>query len=238
MAKEYPTIILVRPQMGENIGATARVMMNFGFRELRVVAPRDGWPNAKAIEMAVHAAPILEKAKIYRTLEGAIGDMNHVAVTTVRDRDMEKTVVTPREYAAKSHPKKAAIVFGPERSGLTNDEIALADEIISIPVADDLKSLNLAQAVAVMCYEVFSGKIPKKVIRKNPPVEKAELINMFRHLEDELQESGFFPVAEKKPGMVRNIRNMFSRTGFTMQEIRTMRGIIRSLSGTTNRRRK
>jgi len=190
MAKEYPTIILVRPQMGENIGAAARVMMNFGCKNLRIVAPRDGWPNTKAIDMAVHAAPILEKAKIFDTLEDAIGDMNHVAVTTVRDRDMEKTVLTPREYIAKSHPKKSAIIFGPERSGLTNDEIALADEIISIPVADDLKSLNLAQAVAVVCYEVFGGKISRKVTQKNPPAEKAELLHMFKHLEEELQKSG------------------------------------------------
>jgi len=271
-----PTIILVRPQMGENIGAAARVMMNFGCSDLRLVAPRDGWPNQKAIDMAVHAAPVVESAKIYDTLEQAVSDIQHVAVTTARSRDMEKPVVSPREYVcrpersegsraagrgpspmAQDDSFKSAIVFGPERSGLTNDEVALADEIMNIPVSEEFKSLNLAQAVAIVCYEIFVEKdgphpdplpVGEGVARDhlNPLSQgegrvratKEELIGLFEHLEQELEISDFFRVEEKKPGTIRNIRNMLGRAEFTTQEIRTLRGIIRSLTGKNDQRGK
>jgi tRNA/rRNA methyltransferase len=206
-------------------------MMNFGFSELRIVAPRDGWPNQKALDMAVGAAGILEGAGIYDTLEEAIHDIKHLAVTTARSRDMVKPSATPKEFVANITNLKSAIAFGPERSGLTNDEVALADLIINIPVAEQLKSLNLAQAVAIVCYEVFVST-PSAVIPAQAGIlaTKQETIGMFHHLEEELEKSGFFLAPEKKPGMIRNIRNMLTKAKFTPQEIRTMRGIIRSLA--------
>ncbi len=217
-------IILVKPQMGENIGAAARAMANFGLSDLRLVAPRDGWPNRKALEMAASASVLVENAKIFKTLEEAIADLEFLYATTARNREVDKKTITSRQI--KLH-KNTGFVFGAERTGLTNEELSLCDEIISIAVDEKFKSINLAQSVAIICYEVSSlqGTSDNRKL-----ATKEEIISMFTHLETELGQRGFFQEPNKKPGMIANIRAMLIRAAFSSQEVRTMRGIIKSLS--------
>lgn len=218
------SIILHSPQMGENIGAAARAMLNFGCEDLRIISPRDGWPNEKALDMAAHAKQVVENAKIFATTEEAITDLDFVYATTARNRDMDKPTVAPAQIELVG---KTGILFGPERSGLENKDISLADKIISIPVSDKCPSLNLAQAVGIVCYELFKKPLQ---IAKRELASKQEFVSMVAHLEQLLDERGFFQVAEKKPNMLQNIQNMLMRAEFSPQEVRTMRGIIRSLS--------
>ena len=219
-------IILHAPQMGENIGAAARAILNFGFEDLRIVSPRDGWPNPKAIEMAAGAKTVIENAQVFDSLEAAIADLQTVYATTARMRDMDKQVITPREIALNG---KTGIIFGAERTGLENKDASLADKIISIPVSDKYQSLNLGQSVGIICYELFaSGKFAATQNREL--ASKQEFVSMVEHLEAELDDSHFFQVPDKKPNMMNNIRNMLARAQFSAQEMRTMRGIIRSLS--------
>ena len=233
-----PAIILCKPQLGENIGAVARVMANFGLSDLRIVAPRDGWPNEKALEMAANAAVLIEKAKIYNDLQTAIADLEFVYATSARNREVDKTVIAPRGIKLQN---KTGFVFGPERTGLTNEEISLCDEIISIDVDGKYKSINLAQSVAIISYELSlrGGKadaaIQPGLLRyaRNDERElasKQEIISMFEHLENELDKRGFFQEATKKPGMIANIRALLTRANLSPQEVRTMRGIIKSLA--------
>jgi tRNA/rRNA methyltransferase len=233
-----PTIILISPQMGENIGAAARVMLNFGVTELRLVAPRDGWPNQKAIETARNAVQVIENTKVFPTLAEAAFDISRIYATTARPRDMVKTVYTPRKCAEAilQTTEKSAIVFGAEQSGLSNEDIVLADAIVTIPVAPIYTSLNLAQAVSILCYEWFTAgdTTPPENLDtgKYGLASKIELTSMFEHLEQELDKSGFFKVLDKRPNMVRNIRNIFVRAGLTEQDVRTIRGLIKSLTKT------
>jgi tRNA/rRNA methyltransferase len=235
-----PAIILVRPQLGENIGACARVMCNFNLSDLRIIAPRDGWPNDKAIDMAKSAKHIIEQATIYNTVEEALGDIHFLYATTVRPRYMVKPVYTPKKAIEDiySHTNnKSAILFGPERSGLSNDEIALANAIITVPVGSEYDSLNLAQAVAIIAYEYFVYR--QDYTKEHLPLGNTQLANrkeialLLGHLEEELDKSGFFYVKAKREHMSRNIRNLFARTTLTEQDVRTLRGIIRSLIGAT-----
>lgn len=221
-----PAIILHSPQMGENIGATARAMLNFGCKNLRIVSPRDGWPNAKAIEMSAGAKAVIENAQIFPDLASAIADLQTIYATSARPRDMNKPVISPREIELTG---KCGIVFGAERTGLENKDISMADKIISISVSNEYQSLNLAQSVGIICYELFSRDVISNA--KNEVATKQEFESMFEHLHAELNEKNFFQVPEKKPNMLVNIRNMFLRAEFSGQEIRTMRGIIRCLSG-------
>jgi tRNA/rRNA methyltransferase len=233
-----PAIILSDPQLGENIGAAARAMANFGLADLRLVRPRDGWPNPKAEAMAAGATSILESAQVFGTVEEAVSGLHYVLATTARDRSMAKPVLTPEEAAkrlktASEAGRKTAVLFGGERSGLTNDEVALADEIVSIPTAS-FSSLNLGQAVLLIGYEWFlAGKpTPGEVIDHGAglPAPREELFLLFEHLEAELEKSGFLYPPGNRPGMIRNLRSILHRAKLTDQEVRTLRGVIVALT--------
>jgi tRNA/rRNA methyltransferase len=230
------SIILTRPQMGENIGAAARVMLNFGITDLRIICPRDGWPNEKALAMSAGANQIINNAKIFDKFEDAIADLNIVYATTARERDMVKPAVTPKQMAdeaAQASTAKIGVVFGPERTGLENIEVSFCNKILYVPVNSEYKSLNLAQAVALVCYELFQTNVNK--IYKVNDVDKAELASkgdynaLFEFLEVELDRSNFFQVAEKKPRMMDNIRNIFAKTNLTKQEMQTLRGVLKAI---------
>ena len=237
-----PAVILVEAQLGENIGMAARAMLNCGLTELRLVSPRDGWPNEDALAASAGADVIINNARVFDTTADAIADLQLVLAATARPRDMTNRVITPAQAAIESHRfiqegGAAGVLFGRESKGLKNDDIVLSNAIIMVPVNPAFSSLNLAQAVFAIGHEWFKAglsgdhqaadglAIPKEI----RPADKAELEGLFGHLEDELDASGFLHVAEKRPGMVRNIRNMLQRAGLTEQEVRTFRGIITSL---------
>lgn len=231
--KTHPSVILVRPQLGENIGAAARVMANFGLAELRLVAPRDGWPNPAADAMASHARHIIEHATIYNSTAEAVADIELLYATTARPRDMEKPVITPREAAAQMRQsKKPGLLFGPERTGLVNEDIARSAAIINIPVDPDYASLNLAQAIAITAYEWFcAGAAPFAPTQENPPATQSELDGLLGHIEHLAGAANFYQAAHKKERMDQNIRNIFARASLTGQEVRTLRGLFRAIGG-------
>jgi len=255
---ETPAIILVEPQLGENIGTAARAMANFGLTQLRIVNPRDGWPNEDALSAAASAHHIVEDAVIFETTEAAIADINYLYATTARPRDLAKPVLSPQSLARDlvAHAKnevKCGILFGRERSGLKNDDIAFADAVIMAPVNPEYASLNLAQAVLLIGYEWMQaqgqGSLGRETefdgpgheglhTRASRPATKDELLGFFGHLEQELDNSGFLRPPEKRPIMVRNIRSLFSRLGATEQEIRTLRGIVSSLTRSHRKNKK
>ncbi|WCL53004.1 RNA methyltransferase [Gimibacter soli] len=233
-----PAIILVRPQLGENIGKAARAMLNFGLTDMRLVAPRDGWPNPAAGPAASGADVILDNAKVFDTVEAAIADCTTVYASTVRDRDMPKPVVTPRVCSAEMHAaiarsERPAILFGPERSGLSNDDVALADTVLTVPVNPEFGSLNLAQAVILLAYE-FSQAVDKTTpIQPAHPdgaAPKSEFLGLIEHLEAALEGRGFFRSEDRRATQKRMLQNLFHSAGWSTQEIHTMRGIIRSLT--------
>ena len=234
-----PSIILVRPQLSENIGTTARAMMNCALTDLRLVGPREDWLSERAIAAASGAEKILDAAQVFDRTEDAIADLRKVYATTGRNRFMVKPVVTPKQAAAeiRAHHAagdvKTAVMFGPERTGLENDDVALADTVITVPLNPEHFSLNLAQCVLLIGYEWFQAGDPAEPVSMTkgaaPPATKRDLIGFFEHLERELDESGFYRVADKRPGMVRNIRNMFERAELTQQEVRTLHGIVHEL---------
>ncbi len=233
-----PAIILVNPQLGENIGAAARAMLNCGLTDMRLVAPRDGWPSEKAQAMASGADIVLKKARLFETVEAAIADLQRVYATTARDRDMTKRAVTPRQAAseirtATSSGESCGILFGPERAGLLNDHVALADTVLTVPLNPAFSSLNLAQAVLLIGYEWYAGGDTTAPVTEPPlpPATKDNLIHFFQHLEEELDKSGFLHNLQKRPIMVRNLRNLFQRAGYTEQEVRTLHGIVSALAG-------
>jgi tRNA/rRNA methyltransferase len=247
-----PAVILVRPQLGENIGFAARAMANFGLRDLRLVAPRDGWPNDKARAAAAVAGVIVEEAKVYETVDAALHDLNFVLATTARPREMVKAVLSPESAGRelrrrRDSAERTGVLFGPERSGLDNDTIALADAILTAPVSPGFASLSLPQAVLLFGYEwlkaesaapplgratEFDGPVTEGIAFPDTrPATRAELLGLFDHLESELDRTGFLYPPEKRPSMVRAIRNMFHRMTATEQDVRTWRGIVASLSG-------
>ncbi|PDT09131.1 MULTISPECIES: RNA methyltransferase [unclassified Rhizobium] len=236
---EGPAIILVEPQMGENIGMVARAMANFGLAELRLVNPRDGWPNEKAQATASKADHVIAATKVYDTLEQAIADLNFVYATTARSRDNYKPVRSPVLAAETLRTKFRAgeatgILFGRERWGLTNEEVALADEIVTFPVNPAFASLNIAQAVLLMSYEwMKSGMedleaVPFQALEQRPST-KEQLFGLFDQLEEALDSRNYFHPPSKKPKMVDNLRAVLSRRAFTEQEISVLRGVISSL---------
>ncbi|MBY5863386.1 RNA methyltransferase [Rhizobium leguminosarum] len=236
---EGPAIILVEPQMGENIGMVARAMANFGLAELRLVNPRDGWPNEKALATASKADHVIEATKVYDTLEQAVADLNFVYATTARERDGYKPVRSPVIAAETLRARfrageGAGILFGRERWGLTNEEVALADEIVTFPVNPAFASLNIAQAVLLMSYEWMKsgmedlGAVPFQAMGQTPST-KEQLFGLFDQLEEALDARGYFHPAGKKPKMVDNLRAVLSRRAFTEQEISVLRGVISSL---------
>lgn len=235
-----PAIILVQPQLGENIGACARAMLNCGLTEMRLVKPRDGWPNEKAQAAASGADLVLDNATLFETTAEAVADLHVVYATTVRTRDMIQEFVTPRLAAEELRAPFAAghkvgVMFGPERTGLVNDDLTLAEKLITVPLNPSFSSLNLAQAVLLIGYEWFqTGEVPPERMLhtgQTRPATKAELLNFFDHVESELDRTGFFTTPEKRPSMVRTIRNAFERMQMTEQEVRTFHGILASLTG-------
>lgn len=236
---EGPAIILVHPQLGENIGMVARAMANFGLAELRLVNPRDGWPSEKAISAASKADHVIEAAKVYPSLEAAVADLEFVYATTARDRYGYKEVRSPVVAADDLRVRfrageKTGILFGRERTGLTNEEIALADELVTFPVNPAFASLNLAQAVLLMSYEWMKSGLAS--VEETPfdalpqrPAKKEELQGLFDHVEETLDARGYFRPAEKKPKLVENLRAILTRPSFTGTEIQVMRGIISCL---------
>jgi tRNA/rRNA methyltransferase len=235
-----PAIILVEPQLGENIGTAARAMMNCGLGDLRLVRPRDGWPNDKAVAAASGADSLLDKARLFPSVEAAIGDLAHVYAATARDRYMVKRELTPRHAAAEMHGFLAAgeacgVLFGPERTGLVNDQIALADTVLSVPLNPAFSSLNLAQAVLIVGYEWFTAQTEPRPeflhTGHSRPANKAELLRFFEHFEEALDDSGFLRHPDKRPSLTRNLRNLFQRAFCTEQELRTLHGVITAFMG-------
>ncbi len=229
-----PAIILVRPQLGWNIGAAARAMANFGLDDLRIVAPRDGWPSADARVMATGAEDILERASIHASAREAIGDLHHLWATTARHRDMAKPVLTPGEVAraCRSSDIRTGILFGPESTGLANDEVVLADALVRIPTSGRQRSLNLAQAVLVLAWECSgSGEAETKQRTADVPATMAEFDGFFDHLVGALDSSGFLRNREQRHVTVRNLRTMFQRAGLSGREVRTLRGVVSALAG-------
>ncbi len=234
-----PSIILVNPQMGENIGHVARAMLNFGLTDLRLVAPRDGWPNPAAISTAAGADDLLVNARVFETTAEAIADCTRVFATTVRDRNMPKPVATPSEAASQMQDVIAsggqtAVLFGPERSGLTNDDVTLADTVLTIPVNEGFNSLNLAQAVILVAYEWFtiSKESVPYVTYEGEAASKKELVALMEQMEIELDKKGYFRSETRRETQARMIRNLLQNSGLSSQEVQTLRGVIKALSGT------
>lgn len=232
-----PAVILVEPQLGENIGTAARAMYNFGLTDLRLVKPRDGWPNEKARSSSAGALPVIDGARVYASTAEALADLSWVAATTARPREMTKPVMSPEEAVADMMVRQAGgaklgLMFGRERSGLHNDDVAKANILVTYPVNPVFASLNLAQAVLLFGYEWFKAAEAPKWPANLPPVPAAQsdLEHMFDHLERELDTANFLLPKEKRPGMVRNIRSIFLRASLTDQEVRTMRGVITALA--------
>jgi tRNA/rRNA methyltransferase len=239
-----PAVILAEPQLGENIGTAARAMMNCGLDDLRLVRPRDGWPNDKAVSAASGADRVLAKARLYPAVEAAIGDLAHVYASTARDRYMVKRELTPRRAAEEmrgflANGESCGVLFGPERTGLVNDHIALADTVITVPLNPAFSSLNLAQAVMIVGYEWYTDSIEPRPEHLHTghsrPADKAELLRFFEHFEEALVESGFLRHPDKRPSMTRNLRNLFQRAQCTEQELRTLHGIITAFMGPRKR---
>jgi tRNA/rRNA methyltransferase len=233
-----PCVILNEPQLAVNIGAVARVMANFGLADLRLVRPRDGWPQEKAWPSASGADWPLNDAKVFDRLEDAVADLRLLYATTARPREVRVPVYTPREASVNLRAASAAgqgtgLLFGGERAGLETHDIALCQAIVTIPIDPKFRSLNLAQAVAINAYEWRTGledAPPPAFGEADPPADQAMMLGLYEHLEGQLDEAGFFHPAEKRPSMVRNLRAMISRARYTEQEARTFRGVITALS--------
>ena len=234
-----PVVVLVRPQLADNIGAVARAMANGGLFHLRLVAPRDGWPQEKAWRNASGADRILDAAPVFATVPDAVADLHHVLATCPRPRHIIKPVLTARGAAAElraicARDLRAGILFGPERAGLDNDDMACADALVRYPLNPAFMSLNLAQAVMVLAYEWWIAAdetLPRTLMTNETQVAtKGELDNFLSHLVAELDACGFLRNAPKRPGMVRNIRHLFERGEVTQQELRTLHGIVTELA--------
>lgn len=230
-----PCVILNEPQLAENIGAVARVMANFGLSDLRLVRPRDGWPQDRAWASASGADWPLDNAKVFERLEDAIGDLKLVYATTARPRETQLPVLTPRQAAAelRSANLSCGLLFGGERAGLETADIALSQAIVTIPIDPRFRSLNLAQAVAINAYEWRLQEdegAPLNFREGPPPADQTMMVGLYEHLEGELDAAGFFHPPEKRPSMIRNLRVTLSRTQMSEQEVRTFRGVVTALS--------
>ena len=236
---DSPCVILVRPQLADNIGAVARAMANGGLFDLRLVAPRDGWPQEKAWRMASGANRVLDAAPVFATVADATADLHHVMATCPRPRHIVKPVLTARGAAAElraicARKLRAGILFGPERAGLDNDDMAAADMLVRFPLNPAFMSLNLAQAVMVVAYEwwMAADDTPPRTLMTNESrvATKAELDGLLDHLLAELDACGFLSNLPKRPGMVRNLRHFLQRGEATEQELRTLHGVVTELS--------
>jgi tRNA/rRNA methyltransferase len=235
-----PAIVLVAPQLGENIGAAARAMLNGGLTDLRLVRPREPWPNPRALAAASGADAVVASARLFDTVADAVADLSRLYASTARPRDMVKPVLTPREAAAQMRalaPGGAGcgILFGPERTGLDNDDVAIADAVLTVPLNPAYASLNLGQAVMLVSYEWYQGGLETPPLarfdRGQSPATRGQLHDLFRHLEDELDATGFLQLPHMRPVMVRSLRNILTRAQLTAQEARTLHGVITALAG-------
>ena len=234
-----PAIVLVRPQLGENIGKAARAMLNFGLTELRLVAPRDGWPNPSAGPAASGADIVLAQAQVFDSVAEAVADCAHVYATTVRKRGVTKPVVTPEAAAGAIHagPGKSAILFGPERSGLETDDVALARTIVTVPINPEFGSLNLAQAVILVAYEWSKGQAlaSPPAVDLDPPAPQEELEGMIAQLDAMLEGAGFYFPPDKVQTSRRTVRSMLTKPAWSAAEVRTFRGVLSALAGKKRR---
>lgn len=233
-AEQTPVIVLVRPQLGENIGKAARAMLNFALTDLRLVAPRDGWPNLAAIPAAAGAGPVLENAQVFGTVAAATADCAHVYATTVRKRGVTKPVLTPERAARtiRTQQGRSAILFGPERSGLETDDVALARTIVTVPINPRFGSLNLAQAVVLLAYELSKHRdlaIPTTE-EPLPPAPQAELDGLIDHLEAMLAPRGYFLPEGRADATRRTLRSVLTKPAWNHLEVRTLRGVLSALS--------
>ena len=230
----HPAIVLVRPQLAENIGKAARAMLNFGLTDLRLVAPRDGWPNPAAGPAASGADVVLAEARLFDTVADAIADCTHVYATTVRKRGVTKPVVGPDAAAAamRAEPGRSAVLFGPERSGLETDDVAVARTILTVPINPEFGSLNLAQAVILVAYEWSRGQALAQppATALDPPAPQAELDGMIAQLDGMLAQAGYFYPPDRVATTRRTLRTILTRPGFTAQEVRTLRGMLSTLA--------
>lgn len=237
-----PTIILVEPQLGENIGMVARGMANMGLSELRLVKPRDGWPSDKALAASAGADAVVNGARLYGTVDEAVADCHFLFATTAREHRQAKPVVGPRQAAETMRGRLKAgqtvgVLFGRERIGLLGDEVALADAILTLPVNPDFASLNLAQAVLLIGYEWLLSEgeegelLPYVTDLGSPPARREDVLALFQHLESALDATGFFVPPHKKDVMLRNLRNILHRRELTEQDVRTLHGVVTSLAG-------
>ena len=245
-----PRIILIEPQLAENIGAAARAMLNCGLTDLALVKPRQEWPHPRAEAMASGATEVLDNAQLFDSVEDAIAGLNRVYAMTARPREMTVRVTTSRQAAGELRSawragEAVGVLFGPERSGMTNEHIALADTLISVPLNPAYASLNLAQAVLVVGYEWFTAETDtpaeQMVEPDTRPATKSELMDFFARFETALDTGGFFRSPDMRPSMVRNLRVMLQRANFTEQEVRTLHGVVSCLTeswrDTKNQRR-
>ena len=228
-----PIIVLVRPQLGENIGKAARAMLNFGLTELRMVAPRDGWPNPDAGPAAAGADIVLEKAQVFETTAEAVADCAHVYATTVRKRGVTKPVYTPEEASREIAAAKGrgAILFGPERSGLETEDVALSRAILTVPINPEFGSLNLAQAVILCAYEWSKHEtlVQPTLEETLPPAPQDELEGLIAHLEGMLEPKGYFLPEPRADATRRTLRGVLTKPGWNHLEVRTLRGVLSSL---------
>jgi len=237
-SQRQPYFVLVRPQMGENIGASARAMWNFGLEQMRVVAPRDGWPSTRAVAMASGAGRLLDAAQHFDGVSQAVGDTSFVFATTARGRGLTKPILAPEEAMRQAAEKiaqgqKVAVLFGPERAGLENEDIAGANALISVPVNPDFPSMNLAQCVLLMAYEWRRAQgqveLARMELAKTQWAEAIEVEKLAQHYEERLEDAGFFFPEAKAPGMKVNLRNMWSRFSLTRADVQMLHGVLRQL---------
>ncbi|MEO6215551.1 MAG: RNA methyltransferase [Sphingomonas sp.] len=235
-----PVIVLVRPQLGENIGKAARAMLNFGLAEMRLVTPRDGWPNPSAGPAASGADIVLEQAQVFGSVAEAVADCAHVYATTVRKRGVTKPVITPEAAGRAIHaaPGRSAILFGPERSGLETDDVAVARTIITVPINPEFGSLNLAQAVILVAYEWSKGMdlASPPETELDPPAPQEQLEGMLTQLSGMLEQTGYFHLPDREPTVRRTLRTLLTKPGWSEQEVRTFRGVLSALAGKRPRR--
>ena len=228
-----PIIVLVRPQLGENIGKAARAMLNFGLTELRLVAPRDGWPNPAAGPAASGADIVLERAQLFDTVSAAVADCAHVFATTVRKRGVTKPVLTPEQAAQdiRQHPGRSAILFGAERSGLETEDVALARAIVTVPINPEFGSLNLAQAVILLAYEWSkqADLVQPTASDALPPAPQTELEGLIAHFDALLEPTGYFLPTERSGATRRTLRGVLTKPAWNSLEIRTLRGVLSAL---------
>ncbi|MEL6979729.1 MAG: RNA methyltransferase [Pseudomonadota bacterium] len=251
-AIDGPAFILVAPQLGQNIGACCRAMWNFGLTDLRLVAPRDGWPNEDAIAMASGASRVLEAARVYETTGAAAAEIAHLYATTARGRELTKRVLSPAEAAAEIAARQRAgepcgVLFGPERTGLENDDVIRANAIVTVPANPRFASLNLAQCALLMGYELRQAILaqagaapaperPEALAAGAAPAPREAVDGLYAHLEEELDAANYFWPEHKRAAMVASLRNFLSRAPMTDQDARMLRGVVRTLAQKRRRR--